>query len=117
MLAACGTVEDNARLTGIPPTDAYEISRIIHASHPTCKIYSYHPSVLGGILVMADCGSWHAQRVNGHWQVTEAAIITQSMHTLWPNQALQPTATRYTFTFFMTKTVPEIFSRALGSRG
>jgi hypothetical protein len=33
------------------------------------------------------------------------------------NKALQPTATRYAFTFFMAKTVPEIFSRAPGSRG
>jgi hypothetical protein len=33
------------------------------------------------------------------------------------NQALQPTATRCASTFFMTKTVPEIISRALGSRG
>jgi hypothetical protein len=34
-----------------------------------------------------------------------------------PNQALQPTATRYALTFFMTKTVLEIVSRAPGSRG
>ena len=33
------------------------------------------------------------------------------------NQALQPTATRCAFTFSMIKTVPEFFSRALGSRG
>jgi len=34
-----------------------------------------------------------------------------------PNQALQPTATRCAFTFFMIKTVQEIFSRVVGSRG
>jgi hypothetical protein len=34
-----------------------------------------------------------------------------------PNQTLQPTATRCAFTFFMIKTVQEIFSRAPGSRG
>ena len=34
-----------------------------------------------------------------------------------PNQALQPTATRCAFTFFMIKTVLEIFGRAPGSRG
>ena len=33
------------------------------------------------------------------------------------NKSLQPTATRSAFTFFMMKTVQEIFSRAPGSRG
>ncbi len=33
------------------------------------------------------------------------------------NQSLQPTATRCATSFFMTKTVPEIISLALGSRG
>src|SRR6476469_2936105 len=33
------------------------------------------------------------------------------------NQSLHSTATRYAFSFFMTKTVPEIFSLAPGSRG
>jgi hypothetical protein len=33
------------------------------------------------------------------------------------NQALQPTATRCMFTFFMIKTVLEILSRAAGSHG
>jgi hypothetical protein len=34
-----------------------------------------------------------------------------------PNQALQPTASRCTSISFMIKTVPEIFTRAPGSRG
>jgi hypothetical protein len=34
-----------------------------------------------------------------------------------PNQTLQPTTTRCAFTFFMIKILPEIFSRAPGSRG
>lgn len=34
-----------------------------------------------------------------------------------PSQALQPTATRCAFKFFMTETVPEISSRAPSSRG
>jgi hypothetical protein len=34
-----------------------------------------------------------------------------------PNQALQPTATRCAFTFFMTKILLEIYRRAPGSRG
>jgi hypothetical protein len=38
-------------------------------------------------------------------------------HLMTSNQALQPTATRFAFTFFMTKAVPEILSRALTSRG
>jgi hypothetical protein len=34
-----------------------------------------------------------------------------------PKQSLQPTATRCAFTFFMIKTVSEVFSRAPGCRG
>ena len=33
------------------------------------------------------------------------------------NKALQATATRCAFTFFMIKTVPELFGPAPGSRG
>ena len=39
------------------------------------------------------------------------------LHRHTPNQALQPTATRRTLTFSMTKTVQEIFSLDPGSRG
>jgi hypothetical protein len=43
------------------------------------------------------------------------AWVASPRHT--SNQSLQSTATRYAFSFFMTKTVPEIFSLAPGSRG
>ncbi len=33
-----------------------------------------------------------------------------------PNKSLQPTATRCAITFFMTKTLEEIFTLAAGSR-
>jgi hypothetical protein len=41
----------------------------------------------------------------------------QNVYEKRPNKTLQPTATRCAFTLFMIKAVPEIFSRAAGSRG
>ncbi len=54
------------------------------------------------------------------WLVHHTIISTSTspaVTIIGSNQSLQPTATRCAFTFFMIKTVPEIFSRALGSRG
>jgi hypothetical protein len=47
----------------------------------------------------------------------ENPIISQGHGHQTSNKALQPTATRSAFTFFMIKTVQEILSRAPGSRG
>jgi hypothetical protein len=57
----------------------------------------------------------------GKWHITKIeegpVVIVTEYFPRRPNQALQPTATRCASTFFMIKTVPEIYSLAPGSRG
>jgi hypothetical protein len=52
-----------------------------------------------------------------HQAIQQIIDSYRCIHKKPSNQALQPTATRCAFSFFMTKIVPEIFSCAPGSHG
>jgi hypothetical protein len=63
----------------------------------------------------ADGKAYSARKIRGKWAFHEVILVGQTGPS--SNQSLQPTATRCVSTFFMIKTVPDIFSRAPGSRG
>jgi hypothetical protein len=76
ILAACGTAEQNAWTFGIARDDAMEISRLIHAQDPSCKIYRFipHPE-RGEIDIYTDCKPFIAHKVRGRWELKKGEII------------------------------------------
>jgi hypothetical protein len=73
----CGTIEQNAWTFGVDPADATEISRLIHATHPNCKIYRFdkHPE-WGGITADTDCKTFLARKTHGRWHLVDTEFIT-----------------------------------------
>jgi hypothetical protein len=77
LTAGCGTIEDNAWTNGVPREEALEIKAALHTSHPKCdKIDSYYRNENGSVSISADCGTWNARRIHGHWEFTATVIIT-----------------------------------------
>jgi hypothetical protein len=84
----------------------------------------YHPEVI--LRKKRSDPDWsHAEVFSSRQRIADLFALPNAQFeqalfpslTYSPNQSLQPTATRCAFTFFMTETVPEIFSRAPCSRG
>jgi 16S rRNA U516 pseudouridylate synthase RsuA-like enzyme len=77
LVAACGTVEENAWTSGVDPKDATEISQAIRASTPVKIIYGYSPDKeTGGLIVFTDDGTYSAQRVKGKWKFHKEIVVT-----------------------------------------
>ena len=75
-LSACGTVEQNAGTSGVSREDALEISHLIHAKYPSCKLYRFipHPE-RGEIDIYTDCKPFIAHKVRGRWELKKGEII------------------------------------------
>ena len=104
--------------TAVGSTETWWLSGNLEPIYPYEE--GYHPhGVHLFIIVEAQLSSpghyGHLGRFPRELRVTRVISIRR-LHNA-SNQALQPTATRCAFTFFMTKTFREISNRAPGSRG
>ena len=74
--AACGTVEQNSWTFDVAREDAMEIGRLIHASHPNCKIQAFtsHPE-RNEIYAYTNCKVFVASKVQGRWKLTDKQVI------------------------------------------
>ena len=75
-LVACGTVEQNSWTFGVAREDAMEIGRLIHASHPNCKIQAFtpHPE-RNEIYAYTNCKVFVASKVQRRWKLTDKQVI------------------------------------------
>jgi hypothetical protein len=79
LLIGCGTVEDNAWTSGVPPEDAHAIREVVRATHPECKIYGYHKSTnprWPGIYCETSCRTFLVRRTANGWKIVDIEIIT-----------------------------------------
>ena len=96
LLIGCGTIEDNAWTSGIPPEDAYAIRDVVHAAHPECKIYGYHkssdPAHWPGIYCDTSCRTYLVRRTRSGWKIADVDIVTVVQSRNGSNQSMKPTA-------------------------
>ena len=96
LLIGCGTIEDNAWASGIPPEDAYAIRDVVHAAHPECKIYGYHkssdPAHWPGIYCDTSCRTYLVRRTRSGWKIVDVDIVTVVQSRNGSNQSMKPTA-------------------------
>ena len=104
--------------TAVGSTETWWLSGSLQPIYPYEE--GYHPhgvhlfiTVEGQLSSPGHYG--HLGRFPRELRVTRVISIRKQRNS--SNQALQPTATRCAFTFFMIKRVPDIFSLAPGSRG
>jgi len=76
VLVACGSVEQNSWTYDVAGEDAMEISRLIHASNPNCKIHAFTSHLeRNEIYAYTNCKVFVARKVKGQWQLTDKQVI------------------------------------------
>ena len=76
LLIGCGTAEQSAWTSGVSREDAREISLLIHAQYPSCKLYRFiRHDERGEIDMFTDCKPFIAHKVHGRWELKKGEII------------------------------------------
>ena len=76
LLAACGTLEDNAWMNGVSREEAIAVAVAVRAQKHAHTISGYERQPDGSILVYSDVGNFAGRRVNGRWIFEPVAITS-----------------------------------------
>ena len=75
-LVACRSVEQNSSTFGVAREDATEISRLIQASNPNCKIHAFTPHLeRNEIYAYTNCKVFVAKKAQGRWKLIKKDVI------------------------------------------